>query len=326
MNKHYSNLHIKSLNEAQGTFEAYLSVFNVVDGQRDTVAPGAYSRCLRDLYARRQVKGTPYLIPLLWQHNPHEPIGGFTDMAEDSFGLRVSGEIDTDTELGRRAFSGLKRGYMGGLSIGYFTVKDEIRPDGVRVLKDIELFEGSCVTFPANELATVNPSSMKGTTTMGLRSLLNDMRAYGRRQGIAVPNPLTGVEARKAEENVIYRYQKYNSYEAAEMLGIAPALLHRWLAKAVHEGRSSAQERGTGYIMPGYEVADIANEHAIDIRGAWLQESKAVDTPFMLKDKMNNNYAFLALIPDGSDKDLKIGREASEQDYQNTPFKGIVRK
>ncbi len=154
-------LEIKSANEVTGIFDGYLAVFRVIDGQKDAIIPGAFVKTLKDAYQSKQTREASYLYPILWQHNPYEPIGGFLEMHEDEFGLAVQGQLDMDTELGRRAYSGLKKGYLGGLSIGYRTIKDEMRKDGVRLLRELALIEGSVVTFPANDLARVLPVNMK---------------------------------------------------------------------------------------------------------------------------------------------------------------------
>jgi HK97 family phage prohead protease len=95
------------------------------------------------------------LYPLLWQHDEHEPIGGITDAYEDSHGLYIKGQHDLNTELGRRAYSGAKMGYLPGLSIGYRTVKSVLDKTGARHLTELQLFEGSVVTMPANDSALV---------------------------------------------------------------------------------------------------------------------------------------------------------------------------
>jgi HK97 family phage prohead protease len=51
----------------------------------------------------------------------------------------------------------MKAGALDGLSIGYRTLVDEIdRTTGVRTIKELDLLEGSVVTFPMNEQATVS--------------------------------------------------------------------------------------------------------------------------------------------------------------------------
>jgi HK97 family phage prohead protease len=138
--------HIKSLDEA-GLFSGYASVFHVVDQQRDVVMPGAFT------YALQTMK--PGHVKLLWQHTWSEPIGVIERLFEDAQGLYIEGRLLLDIARAREAYALLKAGAMSGLSIGY-SPKTRIEPDtGVRQLLEVDLWEISLVTLPANPLATV---------------------------------------------------------------------------------------------------------------------------------------------------------------------------
>src|SRR5262245_8030377 len=73
-----------------GTFIGYGSVFSVQDSGYDIVVPGAFTKSLKEHAAR----GT--MPKLLWQHSPHEPVGLYLDVKEDSRGLWCKGKILTD--------------------------------------------------------------------------------------------------------------------------------------------------------------------------------------------------------------------------------------
>jgi len=149
--KAFHFVELKATNDETGEFEGYLSVFGNVDSYKDVVDRGSFSKTIKEAKSKQE----PFLFPILWQHNPHEPIGGFLEMSEDSRGLFVKGQLDLDIEPGKRAYSGMKKGYLRGLSIGYETVKDGWEKD-IRHLKEIRLYEGSVVTFPANTAAQVD--------------------------------------------------------------------------------------------------------------------------------------------------------------------------
>lgn len=138
-------LELKTTEDATGEFQGYLSVFHNTDSYKDIVEPGAFQKTINDARGR----GGKYLFPVLWQHDPSEPIGGFLEMREDRKGLWVKGQLDLDTEKGRRAYSGLKKGYLDGLSIGYDTIKQKYAGE-IRHLLEVRMWEGSIVTFPAN--------------------------------------------------------------------------------------------------------------------------------------------------------------------------------
>ena len=128
----------------QGLFEGYAAVFGNVDRTGDVIEPGAFRKTLQE---------NPEL-PILWQHNPAEPIGLTVAAVEDNRGLRVKGQLNLETARGREAYALMKQGVLRGLSIGYDTVK-EAWEGTTRKLKEIRLWEWSLVTFPANPLAQV---------------------------------------------------------------------------------------------------------------------------------------------------------------------------
>jgi len=140
------DLQLKTLN-GQGRFAGYASVFNIVDQQRDIILRGAFSRT---------VKGRAGDIKLLWQHQQAEPIGMFNRMFEDARGLYVEGSLLLNVRRAQEAHTLLKAGVVKGLSIGYSPVRYKIdAKSGVRVLAEVDLWEVSLVTFPANEAANV---------------------------------------------------------------------------------------------------------------------------------------------------------------------------
>jgi HK97 family phage prohead protease len=126
---------------AEGAFEGYASLFGIVDLGRDMVMPGAFAESL----SRRGPRG----IRMLWQHDPDQPVGVWTGMAEDANGLHVRGQLNLGVARGRELLALMRQGAVDGLSIGYRTVtaRTEAR-SGVRRLLRLDLWEVSLVTFP----------------------------------------------------------------------------------------------------------------------------------------------------------------------------------
>jgi HK97 family phage prohead protease len=93
---------------------------------------------------------------MLWQHDSSRPIGIWESMTEDANGLKIKGRLALDTTLGKEAHALLKMGAINGLSIG-FVSKQWLydRDTEVRNLIEVDLWEVSLVTFPANERARV---------------------------------------------------------------------------------------------------------------------------------------------------------------------------
>lgn len=146
-----------------GTFNGYGSVFGNVDSYGHIVAPGAF----KDSLAALRASGDP--LPALWQHRSGEPIGGYTDLAEDDRGLKVAGFLVLEDPVAKRAHLYMQKRIVKGLSIGYY-VRDSSYDEktGIRTLKKLDLVEISIVTFPANAEAQVE--SVKSEVNRILKS------------------------------------------------------------------------------------------------------------------------------------------------------------
>lgn len=168
-------LEIKELSE-DGCFSGYGSVFGNEDFYGEVVEKGAFANTLK-------AKG-PKGIKLLWQHDPHEPIGYYTHMEEDEKGLFVQGQLlINDDPLAKRAWAHLRAGSLDGLSIGFNSVKSRYdRDTDVLVLLELDLWEVSLVTFPANDLAQV--SNVK--TLRDFETFLRDEGGFSRSQACAL--------------------------------------------------------------------------------------------------------------------------------------------
>ena len=139
--------------EPDGIFCGYASLFGKADLANDVVEPGAFSRAIR----RRGAGG----IRMLYQHDPGEPIGIWTDISEDERGLLVRGRLPPGVARSREVLELMRAGALDGLSIGFRTVR--ARKDagsGMRRIVEADLWEISVVTFPMQPGARVE--SVKG--------------------------------------------------------------------------------------------------------------------------------------------------------------------
>lgn len=143
-------LAIKAL-AADGLFSGYASVFGAVDHQNEIVASGTFAKTLAHWRAQGRMPA------MLWMHDPTQPIGLWLSLHEDKNGLAVQGRLALRTQKGLEAYELLKMGALTGLSIGYRVVESRIDTSRkARVLTELDLFEISLVTFPANEGARVS--------------------------------------------------------------------------------------------------------------------------------------------------------------------------
>jgi HK97 family phage prohead protease len=156
-------------------FEGHAAVFGNVDLGGDVIHPGAFSKTL----AERGQK-----VKLLWQHDPHEPIGRPLTMREDSKGLFFEGLI-SNTQRGRDALALLHDHAIGEMSIGYDPLdkdfSETVDPDGksqtVRNLRTIKLWEVSLVTFPMNEEAEVTALKAQEAAEAAAESAASEVKA-----------------------------------------------------------------------------------------------------------------------------------------------------
>lgn len=125
--------------------EGYGAVFGNVDSYNEIIAPGAFTKSI----ATKEPK-------MAWQHDLRTLIGRWDEVREDDHGLMMRGRVATRTERGAEAAELLEMGALKGLSIGFNTVKSEVdHESGIRRLTEIDLWEVSLVSVPANPLANV---------------------------------------------------------------------------------------------------------------------------------------------------------------------------
>jgi len=140
---------IKELSE-DGSFSGYGSTYGNVDLDRDVIEKGAFSKSLK----RKALKS----IKLLWQHDTRQPIGVWKKIYEDDKGLVVEGKLILDVEQGREAYALMKAGAIDSMSAGFMVNPNATEYDSkrkVRIIKEIDLWEVSIVTFPANPKAKI---------------------------------------------------------------------------------------------------------------------------------------------------------------------------
>ena len=124
----------------------YAAVFGRIDSQADLILPGAFRASLQRRHGR---------IPLLWQHEMHEPVGRIDALQEDAAGLWFSATL-AESARARDARALIRSGALRECSIGFlprrarFEARDGAR---VRVLAEVEVVEVSLVTLAANPRA-----------------------------------------------------------------------------------------------------------------------------------------------------------------------------
>ena len=151
----YKEFKVAYKDEGNGTIEGYASTWiKEPDSYGDIVRKGAFENTLKDRW--NGGKG----IPLLWAHQMDNLSSyiGTADAEEDEKGLHFVASFD-GTEEAQRVRDLYKDGRLSKFSFAY-DVKDwaEVTlEDGRKAneLRDLDLFEISCVCVPANDDAGV---------------------------------------------------------------------------------------------------------------------------------------------------------------------------
>lgn len=164
-------LEVRATVDAGPVIDGYAAVFNELSldlgGWRERVAPGAFARSVADNDVRA-----------LWDHDSKYVLGrnraGTLTLEEDERGLGVE-ILPPGTEWAGDLLKSMKRGDVNQMSFGFYVRQDEwIEEDGVlvRVLRDVDLFDVSVVTFPA--YTQTSAEARKRATNYELRTTSED--------------------------------------------------------------------------------------------------------------------------------------------------------
>lgn len=154
-----SALEIKDLDTENRKVAIYLAKFGNIDSDNDMFVKGAFSKSLQE---RGPESTSNRKIAFLRHHNWEMPIGKFLELKEDDNGLYAVGQLGRST-IGEDAFKDYEDGIIREHSIGFQYIADKAKwmddstkeEGGFFQLNEVKLFEGSAVTFGANEMTNV---------------------------------------------------------------------------------------------------------------------------------------------------------------------------
>jgi hypothetical protein len=152
------------LNESGGKFEGYLSTYGNKDLNGDICQKGCFDGMFDGIGAAK--------VPLLWNHNDAYVLGSML-LTRDETGLKMKGRFNLKTAEGRDKYELLKNGDINGFSMGYYVRDCKWDGDDTRILTDVDVVEGSFVTFPANHKATAEAKKRQANLNRLVKSLKN---------------------------------------------------------------------------------------------------------------------------------------------------------
>lgn len=140
---------IKGVDEETGVFEGYLSTYGNADREGDVIEKGAF-----DMSLSKKKK-----VPMCFNHDWNNVIGTM-ELSSDDKGLKAKGTLNMSDPEVMKIHSLMKMGALDSMSIGMMVKEyepiDPKNPYWQWNIKEAEVWEGSIVTIPANEQATID--------------------------------------------------------------------------------------------------------------------------------------------------------------------------
>ena len=234
--QHKKNLgtSVKDVDLKSRTVSGYFSAFGNVDSAGDIMMPGAYKKSIKE-------QGTEgkNLIFHLDQHDPKYILGKPHVLKEDSHGLYFETKI-SETSYGLDVLKLYEDNLINQHSVGFYYVKDKVKKnsDGNYEVLEARLFEGSTVTWGANENTPSTGFKNSGLSQLEyVASLKSDLDYY--MKSVKVGN-LTDETYRKFELTIAKILKDINT------ISEEPSLRDT-LEKPVDQTTKSETESGIDY-------------------------------------------------------------------------------
>lgn len=118
-----------------------------------------------DLIEKGAFAGARTPLPILFGHDPNDPVGVWEDVAETASGFVVKGRLLVeDLPRAREVRALVRSGAVAGLSIGFSTRKAAPRTGSRgRIISALDLVEISLVTVPSHPGARVTSAKSAAT-------------------------------------------------------------------------------------------------------------------------------------------------------------------
>lgn len=265
MNRAYSLIEVKSLDESRRTFSGMATTPDL-DRVNDTINP----------------LGAKFKNPLvlLHQHDSDRPIGSVRFKAPTVKGIEFDAEIPVISEPGPlkdrvdTAWGEIKNRLVRAVSIGFRPLKYAFKEDGGVEFQEIEIFELSVVSVPANASALISNVGKSGIAATIKQFDKNAPAASGRPERSAnVTPPASGKsititrpkEGQKAMQNVgaqIAALEAQRKEKALAMEAIQKAVTEAGRTKNEEERLNFDKLRDELKVLDA-EIADLKDIEAL---------------------------------------------------------------
>jgi len=150
---------IKDLDSNKRQVAIYLAKFDNIDADNDMIKKGAFTKSIQE---RGPEASSNRRIAYLRWHDWEKPIGKFLSLSEDDYGLFAVAQLG-QSQIGEDAWNDYNDGIIREHSIGFQYIQDKMRwiddmnapAQGYWMISELKLYEGSAVTFGANEETNV---------------------------------------------------------------------------------------------------------------------------------------------------------------------------
>jgi Escherichia/Staphylococcus phage prohead protease len=170
-----ANARVKATKNGEIDVSGYAAVFGNLDSYSDVIQKGAFSRTLAEQGPTRVT---------LRGHDVDRVIG-VGSFVEDNYGLFGKYRFVAGVKDAEETLALVRASALTGISIGYSVPANGYSyKNGNRILTDLDLFETSFVTFPANDLARVTGADEKALRALN-EAVTNNMTALAIEQAFA---------------------------------------------------------------------------------------------------------------------------------------------
>ena len=211
-----SGFEIKDMDSTTGKVSVYLAKFNNMDSDGDIIRKGAFAKSIKE---HGPQSASNRKIAFLRHHDWQQPIGKFLELSEDDNGLLAVAQLGRSS-LAEDAWKDYEDGIIREHSIGFQYIKDKmsfVEDDtlpmkGYWDIREVKLFEGSAVTFGANDQTNVI-SVMKSEERATFLNQLN----------LSFNNTLKSLLERRESSEGVFEYEMKLKYINSQLLQLASA-------------------------------------------------------------------------------------------------------